>query len=66
MALQALELGIFSTWVSYFDAGKLAKLLNLPPLVIPSEILVLGYPADEPVPRPKKDLGNVVFYNKYE
>jgi nitroreductase len=66
MALQALEYGIFSTWVSYFDAEKLKGLLRLPELTIPSEILALGYPDREEKPRPKKDLGRLVFYNIYD
>lgn len=66
MVLQALEYGIGSTWVSYFDAGKVAGLLNLPELCIPSEILVFGYPAEERVPRAKKSLEELVFYNRFE
>lgn len=65
MALQALELGIYSTWVSYFEAEKLAELLNFPKLIVPSEILVFGYPEEEPMPRLKKELKEIVFYNHY-
>lgn len=64
MALQALEYGIFSTWVSYFDAEKLISLLSLPPLVIPSEILVLDYPDGKDKPKPRESLDKLVFYNR--
>lgn len=66
MAVQALEYGIFSTWVSYFDAEKLISLLNLPPLIIPSEILVFGYPDGDEKPKPRESLDKLVFYNNYQ
>lgn len=66
MALQALEYGVFSTWVSYFDAEKLMNLLKLPPLTIPSEILVFGYPDGEENVKSRETLDKLVFYNKYE
>lgn len=65
MAIQALEHGVFSTWVSYFDAEKLGSLLKLPELTIPSEILAFGYPEREGNSRPKKELDRLVFYNRY-
>jgi nitroreductase len=48
-------------WVSHFEVRRLAELLNLPETYLPSEILVLGYPAREREPRPKKPLEEVVF-----
>lgn len=65
MILQAMEHGIYSTWISYFDVEKVARLLELPEGVIPSEIIAFGYPAAEPVPKKKKTIDQIVFYNKY-
>lgn len=65
MALAAWEHGIGSTWVSYFRVHKVSELLGLPTNIIPSEILVFGYPDAEPSPRPKKSIEDIVFYNKY-
>ncbi|MDP4089009.1 MAG: nitroreductase family protein [Bacillota bacterium] len=65
MVLAALEHGIGSTWVSYFNVGEVSKLLGLPPEYIPSEILVFGYPGGEMRPRPKKNREEVVFVNKF-
>ena len=64
MALAAQEHGIGSCWVSQFDVMRLAKLLNLPRSYMPSEILVLGYPAEEHT-LAKKELDEVVFYNTF-
>ena len=65
MVLQALEYGIHSTWISYFDVEKISSLLNLPELCIPSEIIAFGYAAEEIKPRPKKNTAEITFFNKY-
>ncbi len=66
MVLAALEHGIGSTWISYFNVEGLSDLLNLPENIIPSEILAFGYPEEEITPTEKKDKEEIVFYNKYE
>ena len=66
MVLQALEYDLGSTWVSYFDVKKLAELLELPDDHIPSEIIAFGYPAKERTFSRKKDLADIVFYNKFK
>ena len=66
MVLQALEYGICSTWISYFDVGKVSCLLDLPELCLPSEIIAFGYPAEEIKLRPKKGTEELTFYNKYK
>jgi nitroreductase len=65
MVLQALECGIGSTWVSYFDVEKVANLLGLPKFCIPSEIIAFGYPEGEFELRPKKALEDLAFTNTY-
>jgi nitroreductase len=64
MVLAALEHGIGSTWISYFKVDELSKLLNLPKDWIPSEIIAFGYPAKEMKPVRKKNINEVIFYNK--
>ena len=66
MALAALEHGVGSCWVSRFEVNQLSQLLKIPAGIIPSEILVLGYPGREQKPAQKKALEAVTFYNKYE
>lgn len=66
MVLAALEHGIMSTWVSYFNVEKVSQLLNLPKWLIPSEILVLGYPDAELKIKPKKSREEIVFHNTYD
>lgn len=66
MVLAALEHGIYSTWVSYFNVNEVSNLLNLPFLYIPSEILVFGYPEDEIKPTNKKRKEEIIFINSYK
>lgn len=63
MVLAALEHGIGSTWVSYFDVNKVSTLLNLNNVCIPSEILVFGHSAKKKESVKKKSLDEIVFYN---
>jgi len=65
MALAALEHGIGCCWVSRFKVKELARRLNLPSCIIPSEILVFGYPERELIPAQKKNLAEITFYNTY-
>ena len=57
MMLQALELGIHSTWISLFKVHEMKEFLKLPGLCFPSEILAFGYPADEIKLKKKKKHG---------
>lgn len=65
MVLAALENGIASTWVSYFDVNKVSTLLNLPESCMASEILAFGYPSKMKDTVKKKSLDEIVFFNTY-
>lgn len=65
MEMCALENGIYSTWVSYFDVEKVAKALRLPHNCVPSEIIAFGYPENEPKLQDKKSINELSFYNYY-
>lgn len=66
MGLCALENGIYSTWVSYFNVEEVAKILRLPKYCIPSEIIAFGYPENELKYRDKKNIEEILFHNYYE
>lgn len=66
MVMAALEYGLGSTWISYFDVDKLLNILNLPKPYIPSEIIAFGYPIKNENTIYKKNLNEIVFYNKFE
>ena len=62
MALAALEYGVGSCWVSLFEVRRMASLLNLPKNILPAEILVFGYPAEQQKMLPKKSLDEIVWF----
>ncbi len=66
MVIAALEHGLGSTWVSYFDVDKLTHLLNLPKSYIASEIIAFGDPVIDEKVTVKKSFNEVVFCNKFE
>lgn len=48
MMLQATELGLGTVWVCFFQPDVLREEFNLPDHLEPVNILVIGYPDDEP------------------
>lgn len=66
MVIAALEHGLGSTWVSYFDVDKLTHFLKLPKPYIASEIIAFGYPVNNENVTVKKSFNEVVFNNKFE
>lgn len=63
MALTALEYGIQTTWVSYFDVKAVNEYLRLSDEYNTSELLVMGYSDIKPLIE-KKRLEDIVFYNR--
>lgn len=66
LVLKAQELGLGTCWIGWFDPKKAKKFLKLP-LDVRCEILIaIGKPAEAPEARPRKELSQVISYNKYE
>lgn len=60
--LTATELGLGTCWVGAFDEGEVARLLGLPSSLRPVALIPVGYPAEEPPPRPRRPLPEVTDY----
>jgi len=63
MVLAAVEHGIGSTWVSYFEVEKVSKLLNIRKNYLPSEIIAFGYPKNNKKMASKKKISDIIFFN---
>jgi len=64
LALHALGLG--SVWLQTLrNVEEIQKILNLPQNYIPIAMLAVGYPAESPIPRPRKELREIAFLNTY-
>jgi len=65
MVLHAVELGLGTCWVRWFDDNKVKEILEIPKNIEIIALLPIGYPAEEPPQRPRFDLDKIVYYEKY-
>lgn len=65
LVLAAHSLGLGTVHVGRFDAKEAARILELPQGYCVVEMTPLGYPNQEPKVRPRKEMVEIVFYDKY-
>ncbi len=65
LALTAHSLGLGTVHVGLFDAPKAAEILGLPDGMAVVELIPLGFPAELPEETPRKDLKEMIHYDKY-
>lgn len=66
MVLEATELGIGGCWIGAFLEDEVKKVCDIPDNVRVVAIFPLGYPAENPNPRPRKKLDEVVCFDSYK
>jgi nitroreductase len=65
LILAASDLGLGTCWVAAFDPGAAREIFGLPDDVELVAFTPLGYPADEPRPKKRKSLAEIVRYEKW-
>jgi len=65
MILQAHELGLGTCWLGRFDEAQVKSILGIPDPVRVVAVTPLGYPAEQPVAKPRKKLAEIVCYDRY-
>ena len=65
MVLEAQELGIGTLYIGAFDAKGAAKVLDVPEGYACVLLLPIGYADEQPEARPRKDISEIVFKNKF-
>ena len=65
MVLQAVELGLGTCWVRWFDDNKVKEILEIPQNIEIIALLPVGYPDEDPPQRPRFKLEKIVYYEKY-
>ena len=65
LILAATNEGLGTCWIGAFDAQAAKEVLGLPEGVEPIAFTALGYPADEPKPRKRKELSELVRYERW-
>ena len=65
LTLAAHSLGLGTVHIGAFDAKEVAKILGVPQGFAVVSMTPLGYPDQEPGLRPRKELSEIVFYDKF-
>ena len=65
MAHAATAEGLGSCWIGHFNQEQAREILGVPNTMSIVELLPMGYPADEPRPRDRKSMSDVVCWEKF-
>lgn len=65
ITLQAADVGLGTCWIGDFDPQAARDFLGLPDQVEPVAFTPLGYPLDQPGPKKRKDLSDLVRYDTW-
>ncbi len=65
LILAAANEGLGTCWIGAFDPDAARRVLDLPEEVEPIAFTPLGIPADEPKPKRRKPLGDLVRYERW-
>jgi len=65
LTLAAHALGLGTVHLGALNAGRIAGILGVPEGFCVVSMTPLGYPDQEPKPRPRKELSEIIFYDKF-
>ncbi len=66
MTLEAVNQGLGTCWVGAITAKEIHKAMNLPDNMFVHTLLPLGYPNQDPPPRPRKAMNEIAFWGKID
>ena len=64
-ALQAVEFGYGTCWIGAFDEAHVKRILNIPTEKKVVICMTLGKPAGKHVPRGRKGLEEIIYFNQF-
>lgn len=65
LMLRAVELGLGTCWVGWYDQEAVKPVLNVPDSVFVLGIITIGHPAEAPKARPRCSLAGIVFKGEW-
>jgi len=65
MTLEAVNQGLGTCWAGAITPAEIHKVMKLPDNIFVHSLLPLGYPDEDPKPRPRKDMNKIVYWEKY-
>ena len=66
LTLAAVEAGLGTCWIGAFSEPDVRSLLQIPEDVRVVMVMPVGYPADDPAPRPRKNKEEVFCFNSWQ
>jgi len=63
MTLAAWAMGLGTCWIGAFYEDRVKEILRIPDRIRVVELLTIGYPAEQPPARPRKQLNEIVCYD---
>jgi nitroreductase len=66
LALAATAEGLGTCWIGAFYQDKVREVLGIPENVRVVEVMTLGYPADVPASKKRKELKEIVCYDAWD
>jgi nitroreductase len=66
MTLEAVNLGLGTCWVGAMSAKDSHQVMNLPDGLFVHDLLPLGYPDEDPKPKPRKTIDQIVDWDKFK
>jgi nitroreductase len=66
MTLEATHQGLGSCWMGAISPKDAHRVMSLPKELFVHDFFLLGYPDEDPGPRPRKELDEIVFWEKCE
>jgi len=65
LVLRATELGLGTCFVAWCDKEKIKKILGIPESIIVPYVIAIGYPDEEPVLKERKNLNEIMSFEKW-
>ena len=65
VTLAAHSLGLGTVHIGLFDTDEVTRILGIPDNIAVVALMVLGWPNEQPPTRPRKEISEFVFYDKY-
>jgi nitroreductase len=65
LILAATNLGLGTCWIGKFDLKAAREVLNIPKNILPLVFTPIGYPDDKPRPKKRKNIDEIVRYEKW-
>ena len=66
MTLEAVNQGLACCWVGAISPKAAHEVMNLPDDLFAHDLILLGYPGEDPRIRPRKEFDKIVFWEEYK